>query len=167
MNTPEGRALEIPSATMQSNARSLGKLAGLIANNGILHSNNSTSNSDTAPTTSYTYPLLTPATISAMCADPVTRPDPLMDSTFSFTQGGFSRFDDFQSQHSSIVSDTFQQDFRHFEGWGGIGGSWFVFDRVRGVGLAYTMNGIALSSLGGCRSDRIMQAVQRVLKRIH
>lgn len=162
MNTPQGRALEIPSATMQSNARSLGKLAGMLANNGVLNSDSCSKKE----VLSGSHSLLSPEIIEAMCANPIVRHDPLMDSTFSFTQGGVSNFNDFDSISSSLVADSFQQDFRQFEGWGGFGGSWFIFDRTRSVGLSYTMNGLALSSLGGCRSDRIMRAVQNVLKRL-
>lgn len=56
--------------------------------------------------------------------------------------------------------------YRGMWGWGGRGGSLSLWDRERNVALAYTMNGLTLQGIGGPRSDRILAAVQKVLRYI-
>ena len=51
-------------------------------------------------------------------------------------------------------------------GLGGLGGSIWAYNRERNVGLAYMMNGMHVTAIGGVRTDRIMKAVQNVLKNL-
>ena len=63
-----------------------------------------------------------------------------------------------------MVHPDFSKDLDGFYGWGGLGGSLFVWHPEKQVGLAYAMNGMHLCALGGPRTDRIMKACQKVIK---
>jgi CubicO group peptidase (beta-lactamase class C family) len=151
MNTEEGRTLECPSVTIQANAASLGKLAGLLATGGTLAGHNGT-------------PLLSSNAIKLALSEPKYAYDHYMKCHNSYTKGGFCDFSTFDASRSHIVHPQFHEHMRGFYGWGGLGGSFFIFHPEKQVGLAYAMNGMALCSLGGPRTDRIMKACQKVLK---
>lgn len=154
MNSVEGRTLECPSVTMQANAASLGKLAGLMAAGGRLIGNSAET------------PLLSSEAIAEALSEPKYSYDHYMKSHLSYTKGGFCDFRTFDASMSKIVHPQFHQHMHGFYGWGGLGGSLFIFHPEKQVGLAYTMNGMALCSIGGPRTDRIMKACQRVMQHI-
>lgn len=43
-----------------------------------------------------------------------------------------------------FIFSGFEDRLSGFYGWGGIGGSWFVFHPEKQVGVAYTPNGLAV-----------------------
>jgi hypothetical protein len=143
-NTARGREIEIPSATIHANARSLATLGSHWIGGGCKK-------------------IISQRTMDEALSEPQNDFDPFLSSSYSFTKGGFCHFNDFSSK---LVSPNFASDFHGFYGWGGKGGSWMIFHPERKISIAYAMNGLAASSLGGPRSDRIMSAVQKVLKRI-
>lgn len=145
INTPEARALEWPSVNIHANANSIAKLAMLLANGGELDG----------------VRLLSQATVDLALSEPKAAYDPHLQSTFAFTKGGFAQF---EAMEAPFVSTTAHSALKGFYGWGGVGGSWFLFHPTMKVGLGYAGNGLALRGLGGPTSDRIFKAVQKVLK---
>lgn len=146
-NTVEGREVEMPSANVQSNARSLGSVAAALANKG----------------TTGGYRLLSPETVQLALSDNKLAYDGFMNATYSFSKGGFSDFGDMES---STVNPLFKSIYKGFTGWCGLGGSLFLWNTTRRVGFNYAMNGKTLLPISGPRGDRIMKAVQTVLKRL-
>lgn len=149
LNSPEGRAMEWPSGGMLGNAHSMAKVASVLACGGA---------------TIDGVQLISPSTLALALSEPRSAFDVVVDSTYSFTKGGFSRYSDFDSRY---VTSSFRQDMDGFFGWGGRGGSFFLFHPEKRLSVGYCMNGLAPQYLiGGPRTDRIMQAVQRVLRRL-
>lgn len=144
VNSVTGREVEVSSATIQTNAMSLAKLGSILMSD----------KSD----------FISQNTLIEAISKPKFDYDPFLDSSYSFTKGGFAMFDDMQSK---LVSATFNEDFHGFYGWCGRGGSWFIFNPSKKVSLSYVMNGLGASSvLGGPRSDRIMNTVQKIIRRL-
>ena len=141
------RSCEIPSAGMHGNARSVAKINALMANNGSL-----------LGTT-----LLSPATVHLALSEPKIEQDNFLTCSYSFSKGGFSRFSDFTG---AIVNDDFNVLLDGFWGWGGYGGSLSIWHPEKQVSVAYTMNALTLQGLGGPRTDRILKAIQDVIRRI-
>lgn len=144
MNSSAGRAMEWPSGNVQSNAKSLGRVAAVMANGG----------------TSQGVRLLSPEVVQLAMSEPKVDHDKFLGSTYSFTKGGFSVFSDFRSP---LTPADFHQVYRGFSGWCGLGGSLFLWDTQRRVGFTYTMNAKTPQLISG---DRIMKATQLVLSSI-
>ena len=145
INSAAGKAMEWPSANVHSNAKSLGVIAAMMANNGR---------------TLQDYQLLTPEVVKLAMSEPKIDHDKFMGATYSFTKGGFSNFGDF---HSVLTPSDFHKVYNGFSGWCGLGGSLFLWDSSRRVGFTYTMNGKTLQLISGPRGDRIMKSTQKVL----
>jgi CubicO group peptidase (beta-lactamase class C family) len=146
-NSVEGREIEMPSANVQSNARSLGKVAALMANGGVTNG----------------VRLLSEETVKLALSDNKMAYDGFMNSNYSFSKGGFSDFGDMESV---TVNPDFKTIYSGFTGWGGLGGSLFLWNSQHKIGFNYAMNGKTLLPLSGPRGDRIMKAVQLVLRKI-
>jgi len=144
VNSIDGRTLEAPSFNIHGNAHSIAKLGSVIVNGGEVDG----------------IRLFSAATIKEALSEPRREYDPYLQSTYSFTKGGFASFDDFDS---GMVQPHFKSSLKGFYGWGGIGGSLFVFNPDLKVSVGYAMNGMAFRGLGGPSSDRILQAVRVVL----
>jgi hypothetical protein len=139
--------VEWPSGGMQSNARSMAKVNAIIANGGSLG----------------TLKLLSPHTCTLLMSNPIIEYDGFLKCHTSFSQGGVAKMADIRG---SLVRSDFSEMYKGFWGWCGLGGSLSLWDVDRKVGLAYAMNGKTLQGISGPRGDRIMTAVQSVLKRI-
>eukprot|EP00602_Paraphysomonas_sp_CaronLab_P009568 CAMPEP_0185020148 /NCGR_PEP_ID=MMETSP1103-20130426/2743_1 /TAXON_ID=36769 /ORGANISM="Paraphysomonas bandaiensis, Strain Caron Lab Isolate" /LENGTH=522 /DNA_ID=CAMNT_0027550871 /DNA_START=241 /DNA_END=1809 /DNA_ORIENTATION=- len=144
VNSVAGRAQEVPSANMHANARSIAKINTLFINEGRV--------GDTQ--------LMSRETVVQAFSDPIVERDEFINAVCSFTQGGFSRMSDMES---SMVPADFKTVYDGFWGWGGLGGSWSLWDPHRRISFAYVMNARTLQTIGGPRGDRIMRAVQAVL----
>ena len=91
--------------------------------------------------------------------------DVLLEET-RFSQGGFGQFRmdhtsrEYSEGRGSILGgcNTFGVT-GDFYGWGGSGGSVFVWSPDHALGFAYTMNGMASYVLGGPRTNRIFSAL--------
>ena len=136
---------------MQGNAATLGRIAGMLANGGRL---------------SGYEPLLSQKALDLALSEPKFAFDHFMKCRTSFTKGGFCDFRTFDAGTSNLVDPSFHRDMDGFVGWGGFGGSLFIWNPERRLGMAYVMNGLALNSLGGPRTDRIMRTIQAILKKI-
>ena len=143
-NTPEGREVEMPSANIQSNARSLGAVAAMMANNGAVRGTT----------------FLSEKTIKLALSENKVACDGFLNATYSFSKGGFA---DFGDMNSITVNPEFRNIYSGFTGWCGLGGSLFLWNRERRVGFNYNMNGKSLLPISGPRGDRIMKAVQCIL----
>ena len=146
-NTVEGREIEMPSGNMQSNARSLGKVAAMMANGGVTNG----------------IRLLSDNTVNLALSDYKIAYDGFMNAKYSFSKGGFSNFGDMESV---TVNPDFKNIYSGFTGWCGLGGSLFLWNSQRKIGFNYTMNAKTLLPISGPRGDQIMKAVQIVLRKI-
>ena len=101
-------------------------------------------------------------TVSEAFREPITAHDAFLNADTCFTQGGFAKMSEMRS---SIVLPDFHETFDGFWGWGGVGGSWSLWSQEHEVSFSYMMNGRSLHPIGGPRGNRIMEAVQAVLRR--
>lgn len=145
VNSPEGRALEWPSVAMQGNAKSIAKMAALMANDGEIEGKR----------------LFSQETAALALSEPKYDYDPHLRSHFSFTKGGFAKFDE---MNAPFVSPAAHVALKGFYGWGGLGGSWFVFNPAKRMGLGYVPTGLAVRGLGGLTSDRLLAAASAILQ---
>ncbi|CAE7774829.1 unnamed protein product, partial [Symbiodinium microadriaticum] len=143
-NSVAGRAQEFPSVNMHADARSIALVNTLFCSGGVVGD----------------VRLLSPETVALSFSEPVIARDEFLNATYSFSKGGFSRLEDMQT---IVVPPDFRQIYDGFWGWGGLGGSWSLWDPHRRVSFAYMMNAKTFQNLGGPRGDRIMRAVQEVL----
>ena len=103
MNTPAGRAIEWSSGSIHSNAQSMAMLACVFANNGALPG---------------LRPLFQqPSTLDSLVSDPRRAYDHYLNSSYSFTKGGYCDFGSFED-HGGLVSKEFKDNMRGFSGWG-------------------------------------------------
>ena len=100
-------------------------------------------------------------TVALALSEPKYAYDPHLLSHFSFTKGGFAKFDEMDAP---FVSPAAHVALKGFYGWGGFGGSWFVFHPSKRVGLGYVPTGLAVRGLGGATSDGLLSAVAAVLQ---
>lgn len=103
-------------------------------------------------------------TINLALSDSKICYDHYMNCNYGITKGGFCDFKTFDRLDSSLVHHDFRNDFNGFYGWGGVGGSLFMFHPTKQIGLAYVMNGMHLSAISGQRTDRIVKACQKIIK---
>ncbi len=146
-NTSNGRALEFPSANMNSNAWSMNTIADLMANRG------KTGN----------IQLLSEEVVSEALSDSKIAYDGYLNSTYSFTKGGFSRLSD---MNSPLICKNFREYYDGFYGWCGLGGGFNIWNISKRVGVSYCVNGKTPQPIFGPRGDRIMKSVQAVLQKI-
>jgi CubicO group peptidase (beta-lactamase class C family) len=148
VNSVFGREVEWPSGGMQANARSIAKLNNLLAHDG-------------GGGTTGLPSLLSARGAAELVADPTVEYDTFFKGHTAFSKGGVSRMADLRG---NIMPKDSQSLYEGMWGWGGRGGSMSLWDPDRKLSLAYTMNGLTLQAIGGPRSDRILAAVQKVLK---
>jgi hypothetical protein len=146
-NTVEGRETEFPSGNFQSNAQSLNLIATVFANGGKVNGTL----------------LLSDATVREALSDGKVAYDGFLKSSYSFTKGGFCNFDDMDSP---LVHPEFKRLYKGFTGWCGLGGGLNMWNVRAKVGLSYCVTGKTLQPLSGPRGDKILKAVQEVLKRL-
>lgn len=155
-NTVVSRRIGNGSASGHANARALGRLAAIMANRGALAG----------------AVLLRPITFEAAHAAVTMKYDEVLLEDARFSAGGFGEFrlgPEFTDRagsegRGSIIGGADCHGLGgSFWGWGGAGGSVFLWSPEHRVGLAYTMNGQTPYVLGGPRTKRIFSALCKVL----
>jgi CubicO group peptidase (beta-lactamase class C family) len=117
--------------------------------------------------------LLSEPTFDAAHSDVVQKYDDILLEESRFAQGGFAEFrlgehtDRILSEgRGSLLGGSNTHGLGgSFYGWGGSGGSAFIWSPQHEVGFAYTMNGMASYILGGPRTERIFSALFECLKK--
>ncbi|KAI9248535.1 beta-lactamase/transpeptidase-like protein [Phascolomyces articulosus] len=135
------RRIEGPSYSGYTNARSIAKLAAMMANRGkaIVDGEPDLLNDDTYDLVTQPVPL---------------EYDLLYRRTIDWVKGGWGNYDDFAVEGVQFV------------GWGGVGGSTFFWNQELKIGFGYHMNGITYWRPPDDRSMRILRAVvKQVLKK--
>mmetsp|Transcript_5697 Transcript_5697/g.12435 ORF Transcript_5697/g.12435 Transcript_5697/m.12435 type:complete len:538 (-) Transcript_5697:41-1654(-) len=150
-NTVEGRSLEISSANMVGNARSMAKINAAMAGDGSIDG----------------IRLLSERGVEESM-DEVVSDDFIMPShsTFGFSKGGFCSFkhtflETVDPYHKRTFHPDDKEAYGNFQGWGGMGGSMSLWDRGRDISFAYCMTAAGLQMLGGKRTRRILLELQK------
>lgn len=145
VNTKEGRAVQVSSAGIQTNARSVAKVNALMAGKGEIDG----------------VRLMSPETAKAAMSEFVPKLDrSLGGATTSFSQGGFVEF---AGTHGSMFHPDDVAPLVGLVGWGGWGGSMSLWGREEEVSIAYTMNGMGNYLLGGPRLRDISIEMKKCL----
>jgi CubicO group peptidase (beta-lactamase class C family) len=152
--------MEFPSATMHGNARSVALVNNIFACRGKVPVD--TFHGPNGQTKSVMQQFISEETIDKAFGGPITAHDCFLNATTCFTQGGFSKLSEMRS---IMVLPDFHETYEGFWGWGGVGGSWSLWHPEKEVSFAYMMNGRSLHPIGGPRGNRIMTAIQEVLRR--
>mmetsp|Transcript_11989 Transcript_11989/g.22178 ORF Transcript_11989/g.22178 Transcript_11989/m.22178 type:complete len:540 (+) Transcript_11989:169-1788(+) len=158
-NSVEGREMEFPSANVHGNARSVAIVNNIFATGGLVPMEVPCGPGGRMKRVVRRF--ISAETVAKAFAEPITAHDVFLNSDTCFTQGGFAQMSEMRS---TIVLPDFHETFDGFWGWGGVGGSWSLWNPVEEVSFSYMMNGRSLHPIGGPRGDRIMSAVQEVLK---
>jgi CubicO group peptidase (beta-lactamase class C family) len=145
-NTAEGRALEIPSAGMFTNARSMARANAAMAGDGSVGGAR----------------LLSKEGVERAMAHSQDAMDVSLETRFAFTQGGFCNFGLMHSEDQMVHEDD-PLAYKGMAGWCGWGGSLSVWNREHNLAFSYTMNGMSNDLMGGLRTRTILLEVQRVL----
>ncbi|CAG8724557.1 13918_t:CDS:2, partial [Racocetra persica] len=149
----EAVTIEWPSANGVTNAKSIAKLGAIIVNNGRPLSDDSSSSSSSVSS----KPLLSKSIIDLISTKlPVTF-DHVLYTNITPSFGGFVyiRIPD--------IEDI------EFLGWGGYGGSLFIWNRELGILFGYTMNALWTSKLGEVSDQRtwsILREIVNVVKKL-
>jgi len=139
VNTPEFHSIEMSSSNTISNARSLGKIAGLLANGGEIDG----------------VRLLNRKTLDeAIVRDQPRFMDKMLFTNDSWTVGGFGD-----------LSDGFLPMGEGWIGWGGFGGTVIAFNIEKGVGVAYVIRGMMPAYPIDQRHKRIVKTVEACLNK--
>ena len=146
VNSPEGRSVECPSFNVQGNAAAIAKLAALIANKGMLDG----------------VRLFSAETVRTALSEPKREYDPSLMTMSCFTKGGFGFFPK-DLGDTPIASVDLKRSCEDYYGWGGMGGSLFLFDPERNLGVAYVMTKMSFRAIGGHTTDKIMPVVRECL----
>merc|ERR1712008_660206 len=141
-NTPEGRAAEIPSAGMYTNARSLAKVNACMANRGKLGG----------------VRIMSEKACADSMAFVVTKKCRFMHFHTPFSQGGFA-------EYAAMPPSSVSRFCNGFFGWGGWGGSLSIFNPEKAVAVSYTMTGMGTDPGVGfkARFDNLMSPVASII----
>lgn len=137
VSTAEGRLLEVSSGGIQANARSLAVIAGLVANGGKL--------AGEGPR------LVQEETVDEALGGTKRLRDQVWSMDISNTRGGFFDFGTMVEVAGLETLDAAKAQ-HGFVGWAGKGGSVFVWNREKRIGMAYVMNGMMNGGSGGPRT---------------
>jgi CubicO group peptidase (beta-lactamase class C family) len=156
-NSIFSREIVSPSTNGHASARGLAKIAAAMAAKGSFGG----------------VELMAEATFDDAHAEVVHKYDDILLEDSRFAQGGFAEFRlDFCDRatsegRGSLIGGCDTQDLGgSFYGWGGAGGSAFIWSPQHEVGFSYTMNGMASYILGGPRTLRIFDALCVLLKQL-
>jgi len=139
-NTRTSHSYESPSCNGVGSARALGRLAGAMANGGALADGTR---------------VLAQESVAHAQAEPTLAFDTGIHGRTSFSQGGFNVWDSAQMGTAPV--------FDGFVGWGGLGGSLFVWHPQKKIGFAYTHNGPMRASPLGAKDPRCIRNMRAVL----
>ena len=151
-DTQEGRSLEISSAGMFTNARSMAKINAVMAGDGSFGGVRLLSEEGVRNSMSAIKPAV----------------DLALETPIGFSKGGFGRFSDsFGDADRPVTPPIYHADdriaFGDFIGWGGWGGSISFWDRDREIAFSYCMNAMEPFVIGGPRTRRILLELQKVI----
>lgn len=148
-NSTEGRALEIPSGGMYTNARSMAVVNAVMAGDGSFRG----------------VRLLSAAGVARAMGEIKVAEDVGFKTSFGFSQGGFGRFSDAFANGASppMLHPADRVAYGDFMGWGGAGGSISIWDCEKEVSFAYTMNAMSNSLLGGPGVRAILTELQALI----
>jgi hypothetical protein len=158
-NSVEGREMQFPSANIHGNARSVAVINNIFATGGMVPMEVPCGPGGRMKRVVQRF--ISAETVEKTFQEPIVAHDAFLNAETSFTQGGFAKMSE---MHSPIVLPNFHETYSGFWGWGGVGGSGSLWNPDEEVSLTYLMNGRSLHPVGGPRGDRIMLAVQEVLK---
>ena len=144
------RLHEKPSENGHTNARSLGKIAAAMAGRGAFDG----------------VQLMSTDAFAESHSNITHKFDDILLADSRFTQGGFAEFRLEQTAFNTKEGEgnifgganTFDLEGSFF-GWGGAGGSVFIWSPEYDIGFAYTMTGMARYIVGGPRTKRIFSAL--------
>ncbi|KAF0540864.1 beta-lactamase/transpeptidase-like protein [Gigaspora margarita] len=137
---------ECPSVTGITNAKSMAKLGAIIINNGQPLDDNSNSK-----------PLLSKNTIDLISTKLPIVWDHVLKRNFTPSVGGFVYL------RLPGIEDV------EFLGWGGFGGSLFIWNRELGISFGYAMNTIwspRLGEIGDKRGTSVLKEIVNVVKKL-
>lgn len=136
-NSQEGRAAEIPSAGMYTNARSMAKVNACMANGGRLGN----------------VRILSGQSCADSMALATSKQDAALSWNVAFSQGGFGAMG---SMSGKIVDPSIGRFCDGFFGWGGWGGSLSMWNPEKRIALSYTMTGMSNHLFGGPRCKNLL-----------
>ena len=152
LSTPQGRSIEISSAGMHANARSIALINAAAMMEGSIGG----------------VRLMSPETVEASMGDVQSGKDSATGAVFGFTKGGYGQFSESFREECINENDLFHPDdkvaYGNFVGWGGVGGSLSLVDRERKISFAYCPNGFGSDALWGIRTRRILLKLQEALE---
>lgn len=150
MNSEVSREIEVPSGNVHTNARTLAKIGSVMANNGKFLNKQ----------------FIKEETINKSYNNILSRFDNILLSQTLFTQGGFGVFRTTETDintpegFGNILCGVDCKDIDTvFYGWGGAGGSVFIWCPEFRISFAYTMTGMASNICGGPRTKRILNSL--------
>jgi len=136
-NSQEGRAAEIPSAGMYTNARSMAKVNACMANAGRLGN----------------VRILSEQACADSMALATSKQDVALKWNAAFSQGGFGAMG---SMSGEIVDPSIRRFCDGFFGWGGWGGSLSMWNPEKRIALSYAMTGMNNNIFGGPRCKNLL-----------
>ncbi|CAG8443792.1 23679_t:CDS:2 [Dentiscutata erythropus] len=140
----EAITFECPSVTGFSNAKSMAKLGAIITNNGQPLNNDGSSNK----------PLLSKNTVDLISTKLPVALDHIIGLNFTPAIGGFAYL------KLPGIEDV------EFLGWGGFGGSMFIWNRELGISIGYAMNALRMSTIGDKRVWGMLKEIVNVVKKL-
>ncbi len=146
-NSREVRMGETPSANTHSNARSLAKIAAMVANGGALGGRE----------------VLPRAACDAMHAETIEAD--LIIMPCSFSQGGVNAFGK-TSVGNGAFGEALNEGREGFGGWMGFGGSIFQWHREREIGFGYVPTSLHALDLFNERGKEYQREVLRCVERL-
>ncbi|KAF0337248.1 beta-lactamase/transpeptidase-like protein [Gigaspora margarita] len=134
---------ECPSVTGITNAKSMAKLGAIITNNGQPLDDNSNSK-----------PFISKNTIDLISTKLPIEWDYFIGRNLTPSVGGFAYF------KFPGLEDV------EFLGWGGLGGSLFVWNRELGISFGYAMNAIKMSTFGDKRGWSLLKEIVNIVNKL-
>ncbi|RIB03586.1 beta-lactamase/transpeptidase-like protein [Gigaspora rosea] len=134
---------ESPSATGITNAKSMAKLGAILINNGQPLDDNSNSK-----------PFISKNTIDLISTKLPIEWDYFIGRNLTPSVGGFAYF------KFPGLEDV------EFLGWGGFGGSLFLWNQELGISFGYVMNAIKMSTFGDKRGWSLLKEIVNVVKKL-
>ncbi|CAE8635598.1 unnamed protein product [Polarella glacialis] len=144
-NSPQGRAAEIPSAGMYTNARSMAKVNACMANGGSFDN----------------VRIMSEKACADSMAFATAKPDKALKWVVPFSQGGFA---DFGQVSGAAFDPSIRKFCSGFFGWGGWGGSLSLWNPEKRIALSYTMTGMSNHVFGGPRGKNASEVKLKELQ---
>jgi len=158
LNSKWLRKIQSPSSTSHTNAQSLAIIASMLANKGTFKN----------------IKIINEETFEIAHSNNTIQFDDILLNETNFTQGGFGIFSTNNiellnsNSYCNIFSGCDIYKFKNeiFYGWGGVGGSIFLWNNNLNIGISYTMTGMSPYISSGPRIKRILSALFKSLNNI-